>query len=46
MLGGEIEYLFCKSFRFVERDQIIYDIREQILKNWVMSYGYMVLHFL
>lgn len=45
MLGSEI---ICPAeiLRFVERYQIIYDRQEQILMNSMMSYGYMVLHFL
>jgi hypothetical protein len=45
MLGSEI---ICPAeiFRFVERYQIIYDRQEQILMNSMMSYGYMVSHFL
>jgi hypothetical protein len=45
ILGDEI---ICPAeiFRFVERDQSIYDRQVQILMNGMMSYGYMVLHFL
>lgn len=45
MLGSEI-ICSAEMFKFVERDQIIYDRQEQISVDGMMGYGYMILHFL